>query len=83
MATFSVKDLQDRYGVGEHTVLAWIARGELKAINVARTQGVRPKWRITQSALDGFEALRETSPKPEQPARKRGKPTSHVVEFFK
>lgn len=56
--TYSVKDLQNRFGVGEHTVLGWIRRGELRAINIGRKPTGRPKWRITQEALDAFEQLR-------------------------
>jgi transposase len=49
--TYSVRDLMKRYSVGEHTVLTWIKRGELKAVNVGRKPGGRPQWRITQAAL--------------------------------
>ena len=42
--TYSVQDICDRYGVGEHTVLGWIRRGELKAINVGRSPGGKKKW---------------------------------------
>jgi hypothetical protein len=39
MATYGVKDLCERFAVGEHTVLGWIRRGELRAINVSRKPG--------------------------------------------
>jgi transposase len=82
MATYGIKDIQERYGVGEHTVLGWIHRGELKALNCARKLGTRPKYRITQAALDAFEALRETATT--QPTTSgRRKPKSNVIEFFK
>jgi hypothetical protein len=42
-ATYGVKDLRERFGVGEHAILAWIKTGELIAINVARGRGIRPK----------------------------------------
>jgi excisionase family DNA binding protein len=40
-STFSVRDLCERYGVGEHTVLAWIRSRELRAVNVGRKLGAR------------------------------------------
>ena len=50
-STLSVRDLCERYGVGEHTVLGWINRGELRAINVGRRlDAKKPRWRITQEA---------------------------------
>jgi hypothetical protein len=68
--TYSVRDLCKHYEVGGHTVLAWIHRGDLKAVNVSRNPGGRPKWRITQAALDAFEALRTHTPPPPRPRRR-------------
>jgi Helix-turn-helix domain len=56
--TYGVKDLCDRFNVGEHTVLGWIRRGELQAINVARKPTGRPKWRVTPEAIAAFELNR-------------------------
>jgi transposase len=56
--TLDVKHVAERYGVGQHTVLGWIRRGELTAVNVARTQAGPPRWRITPQALEAFEAAR-------------------------
>jgi excisionase family DNA binding protein len=80
-STFSVKDLCERYGVGEHTVLGWINRGELKAVNVGRHPGAKkPRWRITQEALEAFEALR--TPTPPAPRTRRKKRQNGVIEFY-
>jgi transposase len=81
MATFGVKDLQERFAVGEHTVLGWIRRGELRAINVGRKTDGRPKWRITPEALNEFELLRSATP-PAKATRRRKQPND-VVEFIK
>lgn len=78
--THSVKDIQNRHHVGEHTVLNWIRTGELKAINVSRRPGTRPKWRITEEALLAFEISRMSTAPVEQ-TRSR-KPTTDVVEFY-
>lgn len=81
MATMGVKDLCERFSVGEHTVLGWIRRGELKAINVGRNAGGKPKWRITPESLTAFEELRTpTAPAPRTTRRKRA---TGVIEFYK
>lgn len=69
--TSSIKDIQKRYGVGEHTVLGWIRRGELRAINVCRTGSSRPKWRITEQALEAFEENRTPTPPPPRTRRRK------------
>jgi hypothetical protein len=80
-ATHTVRDVQARYGVTVHTVLGWIRAGELKAINVGRQPGARkPRWRITQAALDAFEALR--TPAAPQPVARRRKQPAGVIEFY-
>lgn len=68
--TYSVKDVCEHYGVGEHTVLRWIHEGELKAVNVGRRLGGKPKWRITAEALEAFENLRTPTPPPSKSRRK-------------
>jgi excisionase family DNA binding protein len=80
-STLSVRDLCERYSVCEHTVLTWINRGELRAINVGRRPGAKkPRWRITQSALDAFELARTVAPPPPQ-TRRRKRP-AEVIEFY-
>lgn len=79
--TYSIKNICERYAVGEHTVLGWIKRGELKAIDVSRRLGGKPRWRITAEALAAFEQLRTPSPPP-QPV-KRNRRRADVVEFYK
>jgi hypothetical protein len=81
-AMFNVKDLTKRYSVNEDTVRGWINSGQLKAINVGRTpNSKRPRWRITQAALDAFEAARAAIP-PQPSARPRRAHAAGVVEFF-
>ena len=79
---FTVQDLCERYGVTVHTVLGWIRSGELKAVNVGRRLGAKkPRWRITQAALDAFEAIRTTTPP--LPRVRRRKRDAAVIEFYK
>lgn len=79
--TFTVRDISERYGVGLHTVLAWIHSGELRAINVGRTaSGKKARWRVTEEALSAFELRRSSTPPP-KPVR-RSRRTSHVIERY-
>jgi len=56
-------------GIEPAKVIAWIKRGELRAVNVAdNPNGKRPRYRITQDALDHFTRARETKPAPVKPA---------------
>ncbi|MHC4405429.1 MAG: helix-turn-helix domain-containing protein [Planctomycetota bacterium] len=79
-STYTVRDLCDRYGVGEHTILGWIRSGELQAIDVSRNRGGKPRWRITKEALEAFELVRTHSPPP--PRTRRRKQPPEIVEFY-
>jgi excisionase family DNA binding protein len=81
-STLSVHDLTERYGVSEHTVLGWIRSGELRAVNVGRRPGgKKPRWRITQEALEAFERAR--TPAPPLPRARRKRQPPEVIEFYK
>jgi excisionase family DNA binding protein len=81
-STFSVRDLCERYGVSEHTILQWIRSGELKAVNVGRKPGTKkPRWRITAEALAAFELARTPTPPP--PRMRRKKRPAEVIQFYK
>lgn len=80
---FSVNQVAEKYSVSSDTVLSWLASGQLKGLNVGRCPGAkRPRWRITQAALDAFEAVRASSVV-EKARRSRGKSRGEVVEFYK
>jgi excisionase family DNA binding protein len=79
-STHSVREVAERYGVTAHTVLAWIQGGELRALNVGRSvAGKKPRWRITEQALQHFERLRLSSPAPAPERRKR---REDVLRFY-
>ena len=78
--TFTVKNLTERFGVSEGTILGWIKRGELRALDVSRQRGGRPRWRITQEALSDFELLRTHSPSP--PPTRRKKRPAEIIKFY-
>jgi excisionase family DNA binding protein len=78
---YKVQDICERYGVTVHTVLQWIRSGELRAVNVGRRPGARkPRWRITQEALEHFELARTPAPPPPR-ARRKERPAG-VIEFY-
>jgi hypothetical protein len=77
----TIRDLCERYGVNEHTVLAWIKSRELCALNVGRRPGSKkPRWRVTPEALASFELLRTASPP--QPRARRQKKPADVISFY-
>lgn len=77
----TIRDLCERYGVGEHTVLAWIKSGELRAINCGRRSGgKKPRWRITSEALATFELIRTYNLPP--PHTKRQKQSNEIIQFY-
>jgi excisionase family DNA binding protein len=79
--TLSVRDLCERYGVSEHTVLAWINSGEMQAINVSRRGGAKkPRWRISEGAIEAFEVARTAAPT--QPRKRRKARPPDVIKFY-
>jgi excisionase family DNA binding protein len=72
----TVPQVAEQLGVNNGKVLAWINGGELVAINVARrTDGQRPRYRVTATALTDFLASRQTRP-PVKPIRRRRQTTA-------
>lgn len=70
--------------VNVNKILAWIASGELPAVNVAeKLNGARPRWRISRTALDAFLASR-TPAKPQQTVRRspRAKQDKGYVAYY-
>jgi hypothetical protein len=56
----------------------------LKAVNVGRSAKTkRPRWRITQAALDAFEASRTPTATVETSGKARRKKPTDVREFYK
>jgi hypothetical protein len=80
--TFTLKQICDRYCVGETTVLGWIRTGQLQALTVGRALNKKkPRWRVTEEALAAFELSRTASPSPE-PVRRR-RQSAGVIEYIK
>jgi excisionase family DNA binding protein len=79
--TLTIKQVAERFGVSEHTALAWVASGELAAVNVVRERGGQPRWRVSAVALEAFEASRTHAPTPT--ATRRRRQPKDVIEFYR
>lgn len=61
-------------------VRAWIAKGELRAVNVG--DRTRPRWRIMAADLASFLARRSATPPPKPAPRRRRKQSAGIIEFY-
>jgi excisionase family DNA binding protein len=77
--SFSVRDVARRYRVGRDKVRGWIARGELRAVNVATARSGKGQYRITATAIADFEKVRSTVPLPSAPRRRT---RQYAVDYF-
>jgi len=75
-----VREVSERLAVKPDVVLAWIRRGELRALDVSQARGLKPRWRILPGDLASFLASRMATP-PAPPVRRRRKDPS-VIAFF-
>jgi len=55
---FTPKEIASLLEVKLDTVLAWIHRGELPAINVARRPSTRPRYRVKATDFEAFQEKR-------------------------
>ncbi len=68
---YTTADIARMYRVSPDKVRAWIARGELAAINTATALCGKPRWVITPDALAAFERRRAGGPPPKKQRRRR------------
>jgi len=79
--TLTVRDLCERFGVSEHTVLSWVHSGQIAAMNVGRHPGSKkPRWRFLAAAVAAFELARTATQPP--PRTRRKKRRADVIEFY-
>lgn len=74
-----IREIAERHGVTQHKVLAWIAAGELRAVNVAAKPGRRPQWSVLPADLEAFEQRRAAVPTAPAKPRKRGKTAEELL----
>ena len=84
---YTCAEIAATVGVDVDTVRAWIARGDLPAMNVAKTGlGRKPRWRVAESALADFLKQRGQRTPASSPARRPRrappKPSGPRLRFF-
>jgi transposase len=67
----TVREIARRYRVSPDKVRAWIARGEMKAINTADRLCGKPRWVILPEALADFDRSRQAQTPATKPAPRR------------
>lgn len=70
-ATLTPPVVAKRYGVSADKIIRFILAGEIAAINVAQDLTGRPRYRITEEALQAFEKKRAASVPAAMPERRR------------
>ncbi|MEZ6055480.1 MAG: helix-turn-helix domain-containing protein [Planctomycetaceae bacterium] len=80
-ACLTPPELAVEWGVSPDKILTWIRSGELRATNIAVTQGGRPRYRIDREAIDDFKR-RRANHSPPPPQRRRQTSSADVIEFF-
>ena len=80
MKYYPVKAVAEMMIVDDGKVRGFIQRGELVAINVAHVADGRPRWRISEAALNDFLQRRQS--RPPAPIVKRPRKSLPEVEKF-
>ena len=76
-------EVADRYGVSTAKVLIWIRQGELRALNLAHRECIRPRYSISADALEEFERARTVRPsRPLRPATRQPKGERGAKDYF-
>jgi excisionase family DNA binding protein len=78
-AGLTVADVAALLRVSPDKVRAWIARGELAAVNTSATLAGRPRWVVLPDGLAAFTRRRAGGPTPSTPRRRR---QSHLVDYY-
>jgi hypothetical protein len=71
---YTVREVSRRYRVSPARVRAWIAAGDLGAVNVAAVLCGRPRLTVTPESLAAFEARRQVVPTTKPARRQRRRP---------
>lgn len=81
---FTTESLATYLVVAPAKIRAWVATGELPAVNVATNRSGRPRYRFDPVDVELFLTRRRTggeqSARPPPPRRKR--PATDVIRFF-
>jgi excisionase family DNA binding protein len=76
----TIEQVAALYGVNRKTVSAWIASGEMVAVNATQSRrAANKRWRITQESIRLFDLKRQSQPPVETPRRFRMKTVKQYV----
>jgi len=78
--TFTCPEVAKYLRISPEKCIGFIRSGELKAFNVGKGK-TKPRYRISQQAIDDFEASRLVITQPKTTRRKRRRDPS-IIEFF-
>jgi len=78
----SAPEVAELLRVSHCKILAWIARGELRAVDLASYVGQRPRWKISRQDLEDFLARRAATPPPKPTRRRRRRQDDNVIEYY-
>ncbi len=59
---WTAPQVAEHFGVSPAKVITWIRQGELEALNLAHRGCTRPRYSISQDALEAFELARTVVP---------------------
>ena len=79
---FTPPALAAAWGVSRNKILNWIRTGELEAINITKDQNGRPRYIVTQQAVESFTRRRSTVQNVATPTRKLQVLADDEIEFF-
>jgi len=78
---YSADEVAEKLRVDERTVRSWIAKGELRAVNLSRDRGSRkPRLRVLEAEVERFLEARSTHPDV-KPLRRRRRVPPPVERF--
>jgi hypothetical protein len=79
-AVLTPPQIARQYGIAPEKVVAFIKSGELRAFNLAKKPGGRPRYKIAMEDLLAFLECRRVQARPRVKPRK--KKQSEVIQFF-
>ena len=78
----STTQIAKQWGVSSGQVLYWIHTGQLKAIDITKKLGGRPRYRVDVKELAVFETSRATQPAPKIPRRRKWRYDEGVTQYY-
>jgi len=79
---YTPPQLAKKLAVGQDKIYAWIRSNRLKAINAAKTPGGRPRYLISQAAVDDFLKRAQVETTSAAPKRSRNSNDPNVTKYF-